>query len=113
MTTNHKYLSAAGALKIVERQAFPFERILDTLIRKVEYKIRIVATLKGFHCFWSVPFVYATVPAYDTAKMTQEISSHLDKQGFHVRVMAPTTLWISWRFAPHLAIKDKVYSYMQ
>lgn len=99
MTLNSNYLTAAGALKIVERQAFPIEKILNTLIRKVEYKIRIIATLKGFHCFWSVPFVYVMVPAYDTPKMTRQIFEHLVKQNFHVRVLTPTSLWISWRFA--------------
>lgn len=102
--STEKYLTATAALRIVEKQAFPFKRTLDTLIRKVEYKIRIVATLKGFHTFWSVPLVYATVPAYDSVKMSQHIAKHLEKQGFHVRVVGPITLWVSWKFArPNIA----------
>ena len=99
MTTQPSYLTAMAAMKIVERQAFPFQKTLDTLIRKVEYKIRIVATLKGFHTFWSVPLVYATVPAYDSVKMSTNIASHLRKNGFYVRIVGPTTLWISWKYA--------------
>lgn len=98
MAKTHKYLTATAALKIVERQAFPIDKMLDTLIRKAEYKIRIVATLKGCYTFWSVPLVYATIPAYDATKMATLIGRHLEKQGFFVRHVAATTLWVSWKY---------------
>ena len=98
-TSSQKYLTAQAALKIVERQSFPVEKILDTLIRKVEYKIRIVATLKGFHTFWYVPFVYAAVPAYNSPRMCTHIAQHLRDNGFYVKPVGPVSLWISWKYA--------------
>lgn len=99
MITTNKYLTATSALNIVKRQTFPIEKMLDALIKKVEYKIRIVATLKGCHMFWTVPLVYATIPAYDADNMAYLIDQHLKKQGFFVRHINSSTLWISWKYA--------------
>lgn len=93
-----KHLTAEDARKIVQLHAFPFSKMLETLIRKAEYRIRIIATLKGAHTFWSVPFIYASVPAYDSIRMTQHVADHFTKKGFFVRVVAPTTIWVSWRY---------------
>lgn len=94
-----KYLTASGARRLVEKRGFPLSQILDTLIKKVEVKIRIVATMKQCQTLWSVPFVYASVPAYDTVKMTHAIAEHLKKQGFYIKMLGTTTLWISWLYA--------------
>lgn len=93
-----KHLTAEDARKIVQLHAFPISRMLEMLIRKAEYRIRIIATLKGVHTFWSVPFIYTTIPAYDSVKMTTRVADHLAKRGFHVKVVAPCTIWVSWRY---------------
>ncbi len=93
-----KHLSAEDARKIVQLHAFPFSKMLEMLIRKAEYRIRIIATLKGDHTFWSVPFIYASIPAYDSVSMTRHVAKHFVMKGFYVRVVAPTTLWVSWRY---------------
>jgi len=92
------HLTATDARKIVQLHAFPFVKMLDMLIRKAEYRIRIIATLKGVYTFWSVPLIYASLPAYDSISMTKHIAKHFIKKGFHVRVVGPTTLWVSWRY---------------
>lgn len=93
-----KYLSAEDARRIAQLHTFPFSKMLAMLIRKAEYRIRIIATLKGVSTVWSVPFVYASLPAYDSVSMTQHIAAHLTRKGFRVRLVAPTAIWISWRF---------------
>ena len=93
-----KHLTAEDTRKIVQMHAFPFSKMLEILIRKAEYRIRIIATLKGLHTFWSVPFIYASIPAYDSIKMTHHVADHFKNKGFHVRIVAPTTIWVSWRY---------------
>ena len=104
--TTKRYLSANSAAKLLERCSCPDNMILDALVNKAEYVIRISASKRTSHVMWRVP-VFASIPAYNFKIMQHEIAEHFRAQGFYVKEFHDgVTLWISWRRA-YLALGEK------
>lgn len=94
-----RYLSAVSAARLLDRCSCPDNFIIDALINKAEYVIRLSASKRNSHIMWRVP-VFASMPAYNFKIMQTEIAAHFRKQGFYVKEFPDgITLWISWRHA--------------
>ena len=101
-----RFLTAVSAARLLNRCACPDDFILNALVDKVEYVIKIAASKRSTHTMWRVP-LFASVPAYSYHKLQQEISAHLRHQGFHVKEFPDgMTIWVSWRMA-YQSLMDK------
>ena len=101
-----RYLTASQAARLLQRVSCPDTLILDALVSKVEYVIRLAASKRNSHVMWRVP-IFASVPAYTFKTMQGEIAAHLRTKGFYVKEFTDgITLWVSWRKA-YLALAKK------
>ena len=102
-----RYLTASSAAKLLNKCACPDDFILNELVEKVEYVIKIAASKRASHTMWHVP-IFASVPAYSYRKLQKEIAEHLRKQGFYVKEFNDgMSIWISWRVAYLLLLEKK------
>lgn len=98
--SHRRYLSANSAAKLLQRCTCSENFIVDALIRKAEYAIRISASKRSDNVMWRVPIIYASVPAYNYREMHHLIAEHLRKHNFFVKEFPDgSTMWISWRRA--------------
>jgi len=93
-----RYLTIRHAQKIVERHSNSEKRMLDILIRRIEGRIKLVATFKQSYCLCEIPFISDNLPAYNTQQVRDSLIKHFQQQGFWVRPCGQTALYISWRY---------------
>jgi len=100
------YLTADKAARLLQRCSFPEKQVLNILIRKVEYAIRIASSQRQDNVFWRVPVFYAA-PAYNYKSMQVSIGEHLEIKGFYVKLFPDGVgMWISWRLAHEKLLSD-------
>jgi hypothetical protein len=101
-----RYLTARQAARLLQRVSCPDTLILDALVTKLEYVIRLAASKRNSHVMWRIP-IFASIPAYNFKTMQSEVAVHLRKQGYYVKEFGDgITLWVSWRTA-YLALTKK------
>ena len=93
-----RYLSASQARQIVHQCSISPQRIFNELLKNVQIKIHILASLQQFDMLWECPMMLESLPVFDTMEYTNKIADHLQRYGYFVQYFKPNGLYISWRF---------------
>lgn len=93
-----KYLSAKQARKINKQCTIPPQKILDELIKQLQLKIQISASLQFQTILWECPYFVASLPVYDRTEQRNKVARHLVEYGYYVKPFDPCRIYISWRY---------------
>lgn len=72
------------------------KRITTQMLDRCAAEVRSRARQGDTHCTFAVPLVKFGLPLYDARRITDYVGWTLEKQGYRVERLGPTSLLVSW-----------------
>jgi hypothetical protein len=96
---SRRFMTCLDAKNLTQKHLNIKFKILYQFVKQIQRRIQHKATIvcDEFDLLWQCPPSLNGYPVYDPNEMTKRVMKHFQKQGFYIRQISATSLFISWR----------------